>query len=230
MPSSGETCRDTVTNGDQELTSPTTFREAVIILSKKVHRSSKAILKYFNVPEPLSFVTFIKENDTFVYDFLSRVGVRLVVTQERNRQNMLLIDGRFLPDSDFAKRIPLVCWHFDSRGVLVKSGYKISVLPKLHARNCNSKNKPLPLHQLLQLDQTTEDPSTRQDTEDFVKTFAKTNTDIQFYYTAKNASQFCHFIDKCETTISLCAFTKPDYSFGFSLPKPKRVYPKKEKP
>ena len=165
------------------------------------------------------------------YNLMCKIGIRLVVTQETNKhRNKLLFDSRLLPDNLFAKKPSLVCWHFNQDGVLVKKGFNVSDLPKLNAQNLRYKNQIRPLHQLLQAHQPFEDPQSRKDLEKCLKSFAKFKICIQIFYTPKMSIDFVHAINEDENFILISAFTRPNYTFGYRLGKPKRVYAKKEKP
>ena len=216
----------------QEPTSPTTFREAVNMLCQQSRRSSKEIFKDFTIPESTPFTTFLTKDTTLIYHFLEMIGTRLVVTQESTTHRIiLLLDSRHLPDDLFSTRVALICWHFNQHGALTKKGFSVSELPKLDAKHYRRKHKDAqPLHQLLQAQQPFEDPQSRKDLKDFLDSFDKPDICINMFYTPDMSCPLLNARTPHEKLTILSAFTRPDYSFGYSIIKPKRVYSKKEKP
>ena len=165
-----------------------------------------------------TFVEFVSKHHWKVKILQETLQICLVVVQKQKKQNRLLFDGRFLPQSE---NFPPKCLLFDDNEFLLNLSNKIAILGKLTRVNFQHFNAWQPLWKLLQLPNKRADPTSYSKTLAFLQ--ANDTPPCTVHYIAgsfQNSQQVIWYASKSsEKKLQLEAFTKSNFTLGFRIRK-----------
>ena len=119
--------------------------------------------------EHQSFISVLKRNPLlFVKIQTFRYFRFLVIQRDKSRHWNLRYDGRHLKHLN--ESMPLEVWLLDQDGTLMEKRHDSTHLPPLHSKNFRQLPQAVPLWQLLELPEAVPDPTSFQDTVEFLMT------------------------------------------------------------
>ena len=178
-------------------------------------------------PEKIATKTFLKFLTSYAAELMDVKHLMkfqfMVIQKQKSRHNVLWFDGRYFIDTD--KNLPLICWILDTNGNLLEQKNRLEELPKLDNRIYKNRLPEKPLWQLLNLPQEEPNPTTYEETVEFVYKHKKENfVSIFFCYQPRRGCYGEKWVltESAHSKLEIDVFTKKDFSIGFretKLPK-----------
>jgi hypothetical protein len=196
------------------------FRKTIALIYDGNYSAMKQILKQFKAHLTDEFVTFVKTHTDSMPE-LQRLLERPLVVVERTVMKSkykycLLFDGRFCrPDLNVTSGV-LCCLLFDQQGKLIKRSKRICDLPMIW--KCTPHRRQQPLWQLLNLALPENDPTSYEETLEFLSRHNLFETTIITLIVKQNPHPMVitwHEPLKCKYEYRLHAFTTRAYKLAF---------------
>jgi len=162
-----------------------------------------------------SFLSILRKNPLFFVKIQTFVYFRFLVIQiNKSRHWILRYDGRHLRHLD--ENVPLEVWLLDECGNLMERKFDERCLPRLHNNNYRHISKPTPLWQLLDLSESQNDPTTFEETMEFLATNDKMDVNVNFILAPGYGHKLHSWHSGKYCSKSINVFTLNTYSIGFA--------------